>query len=100
MTFVNVGTLEAKPGQRNAVIEILVRRNPEMQAIGCLAYEVGVDDDRSDTVMVAELWESEEAHRNSLQLESVQAAIREAMPLLTGEMGGFRFRVVGSPLSG
>jgi len=28
----------------------------------------------------------------------VKAAIAEAMPLLSGEMGGTRFEVVGSPL--
>ena len=30
----------------------------------------------------------------------VRAAIDEAMPLLSGDMGGFRFDVVGSPLDG
>lgn len=46
---------------------------------------------------VVELWESAEAHSASLQLESVRAAIAEAMPLLSGKMGGFRFQVAGSP---
>ena len=65
---------------------------------GCLLYEVGTDQDEPGTVFVAELWESEDAHRASLQLPSVQAAIAEAMPILSGEMGGFRFQVAGSPL--
>jgi quinol monooxygenase YgiN len=59
---------------------------------------VGVNDAVPDTVFVCELWESPEAHRASLELESVQAAIEEAMPLLTGEMGGNQFTVLGSPL--
>ena len=51
-----------------------------------------------DRVFVSELWESAKAHQASLQLESVRAAIAEAMPLLSGEMSGSRFNVIGSPL--
>lgn len=98
MTFANVGTLGTKPGHRDEVVAILTRHNPQLAEAGCLQYEVGVDDEHPDTVFVAELWTSAEAHRASLQLESVQAAIAEAMPLLSGEMGGSRFTVVGSPL--
>jgi quinol monooxygenase YgiN len=98
MTFANVGSLETKPGQRDAVLSILVRPMAGLREAGCLLYEVGVNDAVPDTVFVCELWESAEAHRASLELESVQAAIEEAMPLLTGEMGGNQFTVLGSPL--
>lgn len=99
MTFANVGTLGVKPGSRDQVAAILTRANAELaKAAGCLLYEVGVNDDTPDTVFVVELWESAEAHQASLQLETVRAAIAEAMPLLSGEMGGWRFDVVGSPL--
>ncbi|WP_250444177.1 putative quinol monooxygenase [Actinotalea sp. C106] len=98
MTYVNVGTLGAVPGERDRLVEILTRRSADLEQAGCLLYEVGVDEDQPDTVFVAELWTSAEAHQSSLQLDSVQAAIQEARPLLSGEMGGFRFDVVGSPL--
>ncbi|MFJ6157243.1 putative quinol monooxygenase [Pseudarthrobacter sp. NPDC092184] len=98
MTFANVGSLETKPGQRDAVLSILVRPMAGLKEAGCLLYEVGVNDAVPDTVFVCELWESAEAHRASLELESVQTAIEEAMPLLTGEMGGNQFTVLGSPL--
>lgn len=98
MTFANVGYLVAQPGQRQKVIEILTRPNPELAAAGCLSYEVGTNQDTPDTVYVTELWESEQHHQNSLSLDSVRAAIAEAMPMLTGEMGGHRFQVKGSPL--
>lgn len=98
MTFANVGLLGTKPGQRDALVAILVRPRPGMKEAGCLLYEVGINDDMPDTVFVSELWESAEAHRASLQLESTRAAIAEAMPLLSGNMGGHRFAVVGSPL--
>lgn len=96
--FANVGTLGVQPGKRDQVVAILTRRNPQLEEAGCLLYEVGVDGDAPDTVFVTELWTSAEAHQASLQLDSVRAAIAEAMPLLSGEMGGSRFEVAGSPL--
>ena len=98
MTFANVGSFETKPGQRDAVVAILLRPMPELREAGCLLYEVGVNEDSPDTVFVCELWESPEAHRASMELDGVQAAIFEAMPLLTGTMGGNQFTVLGSPL--
>ncbi len=98
MTFANIATLGVKPGKRDALVEILTRRDHQLGEAGCLLYEVGVDDDEPDTVFVAELWTSSEAHRASLELESVRASISEAMPLLSGQMGGYRFTVAGSPL--
>lgn len=96
--FVNVGTLGAIPGKRDELVAILVRRNPALSESGCLRYDVGVSENAPDTVFVSELWESPEAHSASLTLPSVQAAIAEARPLLSGEMNGFRFEICGSPL--
>lgn len=98
MTFANVGTLGVQPGKRDEVVAILTRRNLQLDAAGCLLYEVGLSDDDPNTVFVAELWTSAEAHRASLRLDSVRAAIQEAMPLLSGQMGGSQFTVSGSPL--
>lgn len=100
MTFANVGTLGTQPGTRDDVVAILTRTNPELKDAGCLLYEVGVDDEQPNTVFVMELWTSAAAHQASLGLESVRAAIAEAMPLLSGEMSGSRFEVLGSPLRG
>jgi quinol monooxygenase YgiN len=98
MTFANIGHLGVLPGRRDDLVALLTRPSDELAAVGCLLYEVGVSDDDPDTVFVAELWQSEAAHRASLDLPSVQAAIAEARPLLSGRMGGTRFEVVGSPL--
>lgn len=98
MTFANVGTLGVQPGKRDEVVEILTRPSSDLARSGCLSYEVGVSEDHPDTVFVTELWVSAEAHSASLQLESVKESIAVAMPLLSGEFGGFRFDVVGSPL--
>lgn len=98
MTFANVGHLGVTPGRRDELVALLTRFSAEMAEVGCLQYDVGVSDDEPDTVFVIERWTSAEAHRASLELPSVRAAIAEAMPLLSGEMGGFGFEVVGSPL--
>ncbi len=98
MTFANVGTLGTLPGRRDELVAHLTRRSDALADIGCLLYEVGVSEEQPDTVFVVELWESAEAHRASLQLPEVQAAIAEARPWLSGEFGGFRFDVAGSPL--
>ncbi|TLP94962.1 antibiotic biosynthesis monooxygenase [Nesterenkonia salmonea] len=98
MTFANVGTLGTQPGQLDAVVAILTRPNPALAEAGCLLYEVGTSQDQPDTVFVTELWTSAAAHQQSLQLASVREAIAEAMPLLTGEMSGFQYDVVDSPL--
>jgi hypothetical protein len=45
-----------------------------------------------------ELWTSADAHAASLALPEVRDSIAAARPLLSGEFGGFRFEVVGSPL--
>ena len=96
--FANVGTLGAVHGRRDDLVAHLTGRSESLAGAGCLLYEVGVHEEHPDTVFVMELWTSPEAHRASLQLPQVQASIAAARPLLSGEFGGFRFDVVGSPL--
>lgn len=98
MTFANVGTLGCIPGRRDELVALLTARNDALERVGCLAYEVGVSDEQPDTVFVVELWTSADAHGASLELPEVRAAIASARPLLSGEFGGFRFDVSGSPL--
>lgn len=98
MTFATYGRLGAKPGQRDALAAILTRRSTDLEAVGCLLYEVGVTTEDTNGVHVIELWESAEAHKASLALESVRASIGEAMSLLDGPPTGSEFTVLGSPL--
>lgn len=98
MTFANVGTLGVVVGGREELVRHLTRRSDALRDVGCLAYEVGVDDEQPNTVFVLELWRDRAAHQASLALPEVQAAITAARPLLSGEFGGFQFTVVGSPL--
>lgn len=96
--FANAGTLGAVAGKRDELVAHLTQRSDVLREIGCLSYEVGTNDEDPDTVFVVELWDSEEAHKRSLELPEVQASIAAVRPLLSGKFGGFRFTVVGSPL--
>ncbi len=98
MVFANVGTFGAVPGKRDMLVAHLTRRSSVLSETGCLAYEVGTNDDEPDTVFVIELWEDAAAHQASLTLPEVVASIAEARPLLSGVFGGFQFDVAGSPL--
>lgn len=98
MTFANAGSLGCASGQREALVAHLTQRTDVLQELGCLAYEVGVNDELPNTVFVIEFWTSAEAHRASLQRPEVQESIAAARPLLSGEFSGFRFEVLGSPL--
>jgi len=98
MTFANYGRIGVVPGKRDALVAILTRPSPELAEVGCLLYQVGVSDEDPDGIHVVELWTSPEAHRQSLQLESVKASISEAMPLISGAPTGHGFTVVGSPV--
>lgn len=100
MTFANAGTLGAVPGRRDELVAHLTRHSEVLGGLGCLTYEVGVNDEQPDTVFVVELWTSKDAHRGSLGEPAVRASIEQAKPLLSGEFGGFEFDVVGSPLRG
>jgi quinol monooxygenase YgiN len=98
MTFVNAGTLGAVSGHRDELVAIPTQRNDLVRELGCSVYEVAINVDAPDTVFVVEVWDSQEAHRRSLEHLEVQASITAARPILSGEFGGFRFDVIGSPL--
>jgi quinol monooxygenase YgiN len=89
------GKISTRPGQRDAVIAVLLRDVQELEAIGCDLYLVSVSHERPDVVWVTEVWASKDAHDASLQLPTVKQAIAEAMPMLTGEFEHVELSVVG-----
>ena len=89
------GSMGTKPGQRDAVVALLLRDVEELKAVGCDLYVVSVSEDKPDTIFVTEVWKSAAAHKASLQLPSVKAAIAEAMPMLSGEFEQVTYSVVG-----
>lgn len=77
-----IGKLSAVDGKRGALIEILLAGTQDMP--GCLQYIISKDlsDDRA--IWISEIWESEQAHKASLTLPSVQEAIGKGRAFITG----------------
>lgn len=89
-----IGKMTAMPGQRDALIAILLDGIGSMP--GCLSYIVATDPSHTDAIWITEAWDSEASHRASLSLPSVQSAIAQARPLIAG----FSDRVVTTPVGG
>ncbi len=77
-----IGKMRATPGQRDALIEILLEGTEAMP--GCLSYVVAKDPADADAIWITEVWDSRESHRASLRLPQVQAAIARARPIIAG----------------
>jgi quinol monooxygenase YgiN len=77
-----IGRITATPGNRDALIAILLEGVSGMP--GCLSYVVARDPSREDALWVTEVWESAALHKASLALPSVQGAIAKGRPLIAG----------------
>jgi quinol monooxygenase YgiN len=89
-----IGKMMAVPGQRDALISILLENAATMP--GCLSYIVAKDATDANAVWVTEVWDSQESHKNSLSLPSVQKTIARGKPLIAG----FGERFVTEPVGG
>lgn len=88
-----IGQIKAVPGKRDELAGILAGMG-EMP--GCASYIVATDPDDPDSLWVTEVWESKQAHADSLELPAVQAAIAEGRPLIAG----FGTRIETEPVGG
>ena len=87
--FMLHGRLAAKPGKRDELLAILAEPASRRERMpGCRLYLVAVDETDADGVWVTEVWESEDAHTASLQLDRVKEQIERAMPIL--DTAGFK----------
>lgn len=77
-----IGKMLAAPGQRDALIDILLEGIAGMP--GCLSYVVARDPADGDAIWITEVWDSEASHAASLTLPAVRAAITRARPIITG----------------
>lgn len=91
------GKLKAKAGQGEALAKILLEAAELMKtAPGCELYVVSLDANISDEVWITEIWDNENSHDESLNLNGVRALIGQAMPLLDGSPeGGQKLVVLG-----
>lgn len=83
-----IGKMSAKPGQRDAVIALVLDGVDAMP--GCLSYVVAKDAEDPNGIWITEVWDSAESHAASLKLPAVATAIRQAVPLLDMTAAGFR----------
>jgi quinol monooxygenase YgiN len=77
-----IGRIRAVPGRRDDLAAILAPGAGGMP--GCLSYIVATDPADADALWVTEVWTDQAAHRASLQLPAVQAAIAKGRPLIAG----------------
>ena len=89
-----IGKMTATPGQRDALIAILLAGTGAMP--GCLSYVIATDPTDAEVLWIPEVWESQASHEASLALPSVKAAIAHGRPLIA-EFGD---RVETQPVGG
>jgi len=80
--FMLHGRLGAKPGKQDQLLEILTENEQSDPMPGCRLYVVAMDETDPDGIWVTEIWESETAHKGSLQLDAVKDRIARAMPFI------------------
>lgn len=77
-----IGKMRARPGDRDALIGILLESTDAMP--GCLSYVVAKDPADADAIWITEVWDDAASHKASLSLPAVQAAIGRARPMIAG----------------
>ncbi len=90
-----IGRMLAQPGKRDALRDIMLEGMAGAPMPGCISYVVAEDPAEEDALWITEVWDSAESHRGSLQLESVQATIARARPLIAGMDNRTETRPVG-----
>lgn len=88
-----IGKMKAVPGQRDALIAIVLEGAADMP--GCLSYIVARDAEDADAIWITEVWDSQASHDASLKLSSVQTAIGRARDLVAGMETGVATVPVG-----
>jgi quinol monooxygenase YgiN len=93
-----IAQIKAHPGQGDALAEVLLDAADRMRdsVQGCESYVVARAPGDPDAIWVTEVWQSREAHAESLTLDSVKAAIERGRPLIAG----FAERVETIPAGG
>jgi quinol monooxygenase YgiN len=95
MSYGYIASMTAKPGQRDAVVSILLSGLDGLRQAGCTSYVVTASDTDPETIWVFETWPTKAAHDESLTLPETREAIATAMPMLTGEFTSQEVTVVG-----
>ena len=89
-----IGKMITAPGQRDAVVAILIENIRGMP--GCRSYIIATDPTDENAIWITEVWDDEASHKASLSLPGVKNAISRARPKITG----FGERFVTTPMGG
>jgi quinol monooxygenase YgiN len=93
-----IGQLIAQPGKRAELAAILLEGTGDMP--GNMGYVVGEDSSNADALWVVEIWQTKDAHAQSLKLPGVQAAIAKGRPIIAGFGERFEFKPLGRAENG
>jgi quinol monooxygenase YgiN len=81
------GVITAQPGQRDALLALLLGMSATDGMKGCRAYWIGPSTDKADDIVITEAWDSAEDHMASLKIPAVIEAIGRARPMIAGVSG-------------
>ena len=79
------GRLRSTPGEGATLATILGEQERSEPMPGCRLYLVARDPQDADAVWGTEVWDTEAAHRASLEIPAVQERIARAMPIIDRE---------------
>ena len=75
-----ISKMKTLPGQRDALVRVLVQGSKAMP--GCIHYLIAKDIHDEHALWVVETWESAQAHQSSLSLPTVVEAMAQGKPLV------------------
>ena len=75
-----IGKITAVEGKSDELIAVLIDGTNQMP--GCLSYVVAKDPADATVIWITEVWDSAASHKASLNLPSVQEAIKKGRPLI------------------
>ncbi len=90
------GTFIAQPGERDTLVGYLLQAAEALQQFeACYLYIVSTSPTDENAIHVMEIWRTSDDHRASLELESTQAFIARARPLIADIQPGVEFTPLG-----
>ena len=94
--FGMTSTLSTAAKDRDAFIDILVQAAAILESVeSCHLYAVCKDASNNTDICVMELWDSQEAHDQSLIMPEIRELIAAGMPLLQGTPKGKALEPIG-----
>lgn len=90
------GKLTVKSGHQAELLDYLTAAATGMEQLAsCYCNLIGVDEADPDSIYVFEVWESPQAHRESLDMEVFQDLIARTRPIIDGIHDYLNLTIVG-----